>query len=234
MGGYGPIYWIFRTTPIISMHCYAWEENNAANGIQYMRHIHACFGYHLPSPHRDRHRCSGKRRRLSHFSLSVWLQLWCCRPCVYGIWRNPSAKSPCIHSRPLHRNRLHFRMVNCFHDSLLYQPRRTQLGRQVRYVFAAVSVPYQGCRQKKLTVNTGFIWFGSSVVTILFIILFVPEVRGRTLEEIEEMFDKGIPAWEFQSYVCENAAQARRETDQDSMYEAFKDPRAAYIESVEP
>lgn len=78
----------------------------------------------------------------------------------------------------------------------------------------------------------GFVWFGSSIVTILFIFFFVPEVRGRSLEEIEEMFDKGIPAWKFQSYVCASVAQAKREADQDLVYEESKATQAEHVESI--
>ena len=81
--------------------------------------------------------------------------------------------------------------------------------------------------------SPGFIWFGSSFVTALFIFFFVPEVRGRSLEEIEEMFDKGVPAWKFQKYVCENVMQARREAHEDLIHEEAKEAQAEYIESVE-
>lgn len=67
---------------------------------------------------------------------------------------------------------------------------------------------------------------------MLFIVFFVPEVRGRTLEEIEEMFDKGVPAWEFQTYVCEGAEQARKEAEQDFIHEEAKEAGAEHIEEA--
>ncbi|OQU93778.1 hypothetical protein CLAIMM_00250 [Cladophialophora immunda] len=60
----------------------------------------------------------------------------------------------------------------------------------------------------------GYIWFGSCVVAIVFVYLFVPEVRGRTLEEIEEMFDKGISARDFSTYVCDNVIIAREQAEE--------------------
>ncbi|KAJ5814940.1 hypothetical protein N7474_006717 [Penicillium riverlandense] len=78
----------------------------------------------------------------------------------------------------------------------------------------------------------GFIWFGSCVVTMLFIIFFVPEVRGRSLEEIEEMFDKGVPAWKFQTYVCEGMEQAKKAAEQDVIDEEAKEAHAEHIESA--
>lgn len=83
---------------------------------------------------------------------------------------------------------------------------------------------------RKLIVCTGFVWFGSTVVAILFIFFFVPEVRGRTLEEIEEMFNKGVPAWKFQSYVCENVERARKEAEHDMLHEEEKEAAAEHIE----
>lgn len=86
----------------------------------------------------------------------------------------------------------------------------------------------------QLTSDIGFIWFGSTVVTMLFIIFFVPEVRGRSLEEIEEMFDKGVPAWKFQSYVCENVEQARRDADETLAREEAKGIESEHVEVVSP
>ncbi|KAJ5210158.1 hypothetical protein N7491_009966 [Penicillium cf. griseofulvum] len=78
--------------------------------------------------------------------------------------------------------------------------------------------------------NYGFIWFASSVVGIVFIYFFVPEVRGRTLEEIEEMFDKNVPARKFQSYVCENVERANREAAKDLDHEEAKEGQIEHIE----
>ncbi|KAK1763774.1 sugar porter family MFS transporter [Phialemonium atrogriseum] len=61
----------------------------------------------------------------------------------------------------------------------------------------------------------GFIWFGSSFLVVAFVWFLVPEVQGRSLEEIEEMFDKRLPAKDFPKYVSENAEIARREAEKD-------------------
>lgn len=58
----------------------------------------------------------------------------------------------------------------------------------------------------------------------------VPEVRGRTLEEIEEMFDKKVPAWKFQTYVCETVAQANMEAMKDLDHEEAKEGQVKHIE----
>jgi len=61
----------------------------------------------------------------------------------------------------------------------------------------------------------GYIWFGSSFLVVAFIYFLVPEVQGRSLEEIEEMFDKRLPAKDFPKYVSENVEIARREAEKD-------------------
>ncbi|KAK3380817.1 sugar porter family MFS transporter, partial [Podospora didyma] len=67
----------------------------------------------------------------------------------------------------------------------------------------------------------GFIWFGSTILVVLFVWLILPEVQGRSLEEIEEMFDARLPTKDFTTYVSHNAEIARREAEKD-LYGAEK------------
>ncbi|CAK7236597.1 hypothetical protein SBRCBS47491_009692 [Sporothrix bragantina] len=48
----------------------------------------------------------------------------------------------------------------------------------------------------------GYIWFGSNMILFVFTWFLIPETRDRTLEEIHEMFEAGVPAREFKHYVC--------------------------------
>lgn len=48
----------------------------------------------------------------------------------------------------------------------------------------------------------GYIWFPSCLVAAAFIYFFLPEVKGRTLEEIDEMFEQRLPARKFETYKC--------------------------------
>ncbi|KAF1953111.1 MFS transporter [Byssothecium circinans] len=48
----------------------------------------------------------------------------------------------------------------------------------------------------------GYIWFVSCIIMTIFTYFFLPETRDRTLEEIHEMFEVGLPAREFKGYVC--------------------------------
>lgn len=47
-----------------------------------------------------------------------------------------------------------------------------------------------------------YIWFASNTIVFLFIYFFLPETRGRTLEEIHEMFEEGVPSKKFKGFVC--------------------------------
>jgi len=48
----------------------------------------------------------------------------------------------------------------------------------------------------------GYIWFPSCIVAALWVFFFLPETKGRTLEEIDEMFEARLPARKFRHYVC--------------------------------
>ncbi|MCJ1394678.1 hypothetical protein MMC18_007558 [Xylographa bjoerkii] len=48
----------------------------------------------------------------------------------------------------------------------------------------------------------GYIWFPSCLVSAAFIYFCLPEVKDRTLEEIDEMFEAKLPARKFRGYKC--------------------------------
>ncbi|CAK7229095.1 hypothetical protein SCUCBS95973_007103 [Sporothrix curviconia] len=48
----------------------------------------------------------------------------------------------------------------------------------------------------------GYIWFPSCLIAALWIYLYLPEVKNRTLEEIDEMFMAKLPARQFRHYEC--------------------------------
>ncbi|KAH8884138.1 general substrate transporter [Thozetella sp. PMI_491] len=43
----------------------------------------------------------------------------------------------------------------------------------------------------------GYIFFGASLICLVWYYFFLPETKGRTLEEIDELFERKTPAWEF-------------------------------------
>jgi hypothetical protein len=52
----------------------------------------------------------------------------------------------------------------------------------------------------------GFIWFPSCVIAATWVFFFLPEVKNRTLEEIDEMFERRLPARKFATYKCVGVA----------------------------
>ncbi|OAL44464.1 MFS monosaccharide transporter-like protein [Pyrenochaeta sp. DS3sAY3a] len=48
----------------------------------------------------------------------------------------------------------------------------------------------------------GWIWGPSCFVTALWVFIYLPEIKNRTLEEIDEMFEAKLPARRFRKYVC--------------------------------
>jgi MFS family permease len=55
----------------------------------------------------------------------------------------------------------------------------------------------------------GYIWFGSNIITFVFIWFFLPETKDRTLEEIDEMFINRVAPRKFATYQCVASEQAR-------------------------
>ncbi|KJR81452.1 sugar transporter [Sporothrix schenckii 1099-18] len=61
----------------------------------------------------------------------------------------------------------------------------------------------------------GYIWFGSNAILFVFTWVFIPETRDRTLEEIHEMFEAGVPARQFKNYVCSDTQAMARAREKD-------------------
>jgi len=58
----------------------------------------------------------------------------------------------------------------------------------------------------------GYIWFPSSLLAALFIYLYLPELKNRSLEEIDEMFEARLPARKFRGYQCMISDMAKVKT----------------------
>jgi hypothetical protein len=61
----------------------------------------------------------------------------------------------------------------------------------------------------------GFIWFPSCCIAASWVFFFLPEVKNRTLEEIDEMFEAGLSARQFGKYKCVGLG-ARRELNEEA------------------
>ncbi|CAK7236758.1 hypothetical protein SCUCBS95973_009719 [Sporothrix curviconia] len=63
----------------------------------------------------------------------------------------------------------------------------------------------------------GYIWAGSNFCCFLFFFFFIPELKGRSLEEIDELFAKKVGAWSFKSYqttILDEALQTVQKRDE--------------------
>lgn len=47
--------------------------------------------------------------------------------------------------------------------------------------------------------NIGYFWFGLTVLSFVVIFFFIPETKGRTYNELDELFERKIPARQFSS-----------------------------------
>lgn len=48
----------------------------------------------------------------------------------------------------------------------------------------------------------GYVWVGPCWIGAIWVYFFLPEVKDRTLEEIDEMFEARLPARKFRKHVC--------------------------------
>ncbi|KAF9771390.1 hypothetical protein IL306_010972 [Fusarium sp. DS 682] len=48
-----------------------------------------------------------------------------------------------------------------------------------------------------------YIWAGSNFILAVFTYFFIPETKGRSLEQLDELFEKRISAWKFKRYVTD-------------------------------
>lgn len=54
-----------------------------------------------------------------------------------------------------------------------------------------------------LGARVGFIYGSASVVSVVVAWLLIPEMKGRSLEEVDEMFEKEVPLRKFRGYQSE-------------------------------
>ncbi|KAI7196711.1 hypothetical protein D0869_06110 [Hortaea werneckii] len=81
----------------------------------------------------------------------------------------------------------------------------------------------------------GYIWVPSCLVAAAFVWFCLPEVKGRTLEEIDEMFEKRLPARRFRTYVCTGRAALESMQRNASTFELDTGPKSKgdVVETIE-
>lgn len=69
-----------------------------------------------------------------------------------------------------------------------------------------LNAPYADLQSK-----VGFIFGALAICSFIFAYFCVPEMKGRSLEDINEMFDKEVPTRKFGNYVLEHKAEGKAE-----------------------
>lgn len=59
----------------------------------------------------------------------------------------------------------------------------------------------------------GYIWAVSCALDVAFIFFVVPDLSGRRLEEVNILFEAGLPARRFPDYVCVGDDVVERKSD---------------------
>ncbi|KAF2180366.1 general substrate transporter [Zopfia rhizophila CBS 207.26] len=77
----------------------------------------------------------------------------------------------------------------------------------------------------------GYIWAGSNFLCVLFFYFFMPEMKGRSLEELDEIFEAGIPARKFKQYECRIIEEAMQ--DVDAHHSGLREKQDGTVQSVE-
>ena len=76
----------------------------------------------------------------------------------------------------------------------------------------------------------GYIWAGSNFACLLFFLFFVPELKGRSLEEIDELFARRISAWRFKETKTNIIDEALRDVQKQD--EANREAPVELIEDA--
>lgn len=54
-----------------------------------------------------------------------------------------------------------------------------------------------------------YIWAGSNLITFIFFLFFLPEMKGRSLEELDELFQNRVSVRDFPKYQCVSSERAK-------------------------
>ena len=100
----------------------------------------------------------------------------------------------------------------------------------VVFAFAvSYSIPYLiGTPGANLGPKIGYFFMGICIAGLLFIIFFVPEITGRSLEEVDELFERRLWAWQFEKAETHGIGRtiAELELGKDAALRKFEEQRA--------
>lgn len=61
-----------------------------------------------------------------------------------------------------------------------------------------------------------FVFFGFSVPICVYFYYQLPEMKGRSFAEIQEMFQAGVPARQFKTYVCQVTYDLEKKAEKEA------------------
>jgi MFS transporter, SP family, general alpha glucoside:H+ symporter len=61
--------------------------------------------------------------------------------------------------------------------------------------------------------KTGYMFFGFGVISCFLIYIWIPDVTGRTYAQLDELFERKIPARKFKETVCTGNYGVDRKAD---------------------
>lgn len=94
-------------------------------------------------------------------------------------------------------------------------------------------VPYiQDAQYGDLGGKIGFLWMAWSIIAGLFVFFFLPELKGRSLEELDYMFESGVSTHAFRKFDSSEMLASKRQEHRTSVAEVKADmERRASIEN---
>jgi hypothetical protein len=114
---------------------------------------------------------------------------------------------------------------------VFHQPGEHELGKPPPNNFSTRIGYADRCEQGA---KYGYIWAGSNLACLIFFFFFIPELKGRTLEEIDELFTRKVSAWKFKSTKTTIGDEALRDVQkQEVFHDNVKSPVTELVEDAE-
>lgn len=64
------------------------------------------------------------------------------------------------------------------------------------------------------------------MLTVIWIYIYLPEIKNRTLEEVDEMFEAKLPARNFRKYVCTGRHIPKEKLERNSAEQVWANEKA--------
>lgn len=79
----------------------------------------------------------------------------------------------------------------------------TFCGFVVNLMIQYISPYLQNAGYANMQGKIGFVWGSFAVVAAIWVAFFLPEMSGRSLEELDELFEKKVSVWKFRKFVTD-------------------------------